>query len=236
MAAAEEDDKLPLILKLADARLPKTYSAEPIRAVVVEEQTGFPLDGVQVVARWEVRHIVGGTLPAFVVQEATTGPQGQFVIPGFPPRARPSHAFLRGNAPELLLFKSGFEALRLRSEPKETFAKRYPNYKSMSSKVISRMMASSDDAGARAVQRCFWDNMTIGLATFNGSEREWLRELRSIEGAIRDDEAPFARGMLTALKAERSRFSVRKRPQADAWDIEELFFRLDRLLEQSSPR
>lgn len=235
VATAQDRQGSSFTLDMIEAGLPKTYAAAPIRADVVEEKTGFALEGVHVVARWEVRHVVGGRLPSFVVQEAITDSKGQFVIPGFAPRPRPSGAFLF-YSPQLILFKPGFRPLKLsRNEPKESLAKHFPNYKSMSAKAIDSVM-SLDGAPDRAIQTSFWDEMTIGLESFNGSEEEWLRELETVAGSIRDDEAPFARNMLTALRGQRSGFNTRRFSDSERRNFGALFLRVDRLLEGHSRR
>jgi hypothetical protein len=72
-----------------------------------------------------------------------------------------------------------------------------------------------DGVPERPVQSSFWNNMTIGLEVFNGSESEWLTELATVVNGIRDDEGPFVASMLTALKAERGRFNVRNLSDSD---------------------
>jgi hypothetical protein len=235
LACAAPDKVQQSPLEAIDARLPKTYAAEPVHANVVEEQTGFSLEGVHVVARWELSHIVGGNLPSLAVQETTTDAKGAFFIPGFAQRLRPTGAALTANSPQLILFKPGFVPLRLRNEPKETFVKRFPNYKSMSTKDINAAM-EVDGVPERPVQSSFWNNMTIGLEVFNGSESEWLTELATVINGIRDDEGAFVASMLTALKAERGRFNVRKLSDSERRHLGALFLRLDRLSQPKSPR
>lgn len=92
-----------------------TYSAESVDAVVVDNDSGQPLAGVNVVAYWELHGggLTGDSLPcgAAGVEEAVTDKDGKFHIPGWGPLK--GDCSLRDGFPFLFLFKSGYAYQRL---------------------------------------------------------------------------------------------------------------------------
>jgi hypothetical protein len=92
-----------------------TYTAEPMEAKVIDADTKEPLEGVIVVAHWQLETgTAGGNYPAgqLMVMEAVTDKAGKFSFPGFGPKTV-WDSFLIDKDPELLLFKSGYNYLRL---------------------------------------------------------------------------------------------------------------------------
>jgi hypothetical protein len=100
-----------------------SYSAKPIAATVVDAETGQPLEGVNVVARWmleEKRTGVGvGDLD---LMEAVTDKNGKFLFPAWEGKAPPSRKTpvsdtllmryetrLSSGSPEITFFKSGYK-------------------------------------------------------------------------------------------------------------------------------
>src|SRR5207249_9092134 len=100
------------------------YQAEPLAATVVNADSGEPLEGVIVVAHWEVQSPYNGAAVAEVmVMETMTDTQGKFAFPAWGP-TRPDISLtplanapwtgrLMYNAPALLLFKSDYMPLTL---------------------------------------------------------------------------------------------------------------------------
>lgn len=88
-----------------------TFSAEPIAAQVVDADTGQPIEGVVVVAHWELHggSFTGDALPCGVtgVEEAVTDQEGRFHLSGFGP-IRVSCEVQIWN-PMLIFFKPGYE-------------------------------------------------------------------------------------------------------------------------------
>ncbi len=92
----------------------KIYSAEPITAYVVDADTGKPLEGVIVVAHWELE---GGMhvdrVGQMEIMETVTDKDGRFHFAGWGPKPIPPG--LPGNArltiydPALLFYKQGFK-------------------------------------------------------------------------------------------------------------------------------
>jgi len=90
------------------------YSAKPITATVVDAQTNRPIEGVVVVAHWELNGgLEGGNIVGnMMVMETTTDSGGVFHFSAWGPRLKPKgtpfSAQLKDNDPEFYLFKSGY--------------------------------------------------------------------------------------------------------------------------------
>jgi len=96
-----------------------TYSAKPISATVVDNDTGRPLEGVNIVVTWELEYV---KMEGFYSEsrgeglmtqmEAVTGSDGKFYIPGWGPAPIPSglpeRSMLSPMQPSIRLFKSGY--------------------------------------------------------------------------------------------------------------------------------
>ncbi len=98
-----------------------SYSAKPIEAWVVDAETKQPLEGVNVVAHWELSYgLEGGGSDTLTVSEAVTDKNGRFYFPGWGPKQvpknLPSEARLKNRDPTIILFKSGYRYLRLERE------------------------------------------------------------------------------------------------------------------------
>lgn len=109
---------------------PQYYSAEAIEARVVDAETKQPLEGVVVVAHWQLFYsTVGGRVPGdqLMVLEAVTDKDGKFTFPAWGPKKVPKYKPQKGDVwiahipflvpdsylderdPQLLLFKPGYE-------------------------------------------------------------------------------------------------------------------------------
>lgn len=92
-----------------------TYSAESVDAVVVDNDSGRPLAGVNVVAYWELHGggLTGDSLPcgAANLEEAVTDKDGKFHIPAWGPFE--SRCDMPDGYPYIYLFKPGFDYKRL---------------------------------------------------------------------------------------------------------------------------
>ncbi len=91
------------------------YSADPVYARVVDAGTGKPLEGVAVVAYWELYRgsLTGDGMPcaAANVQETVTDKEGWFHIPGWGP-VKGACGVMRNMNPFVYLFKPGYGYLR----------------------------------------------------------------------------------------------------------------------------
>ena len=97
-----------------------TYSAEAIDAQVVDAKTNQPLEGVIVVAHWEVKRVVPTFVPIMPfgndprgpfqlqIMETVTDANGRFHFPAWGPLAVPPLAALGDRDPHLIFFKEGY--------------------------------------------------------------------------------------------------------------------------------
>ena len=90
------------------------YSAKAIEAWVVDADTKQPLEGVSVVAHWQLEYgLEGGGRYPFTVMETVTDKNGRFTFPAWGPKevpsSLPSEARLKNIDPGVLLFKAGYD-------------------------------------------------------------------------------------------------------------------------------
>jgi hypothetical protein len=174
---------------------------------VVDSATARPLEGVVVVARWVLRRM-GGDGPRLHIAETVTDQQGEFMIPGWGPKARPALMELQDKSPQLLLFKHGYVPAELHNgESKEEFARRFPNYHNMIATEINKWMTYGGYPD-RAVQDAFWDGLTIQLEPFQGTQERWFQLLEIYGSGPVDDDAKLIPQLLEALYAERAYFNL----------------------------
>ena len=149
----------------------KQYSAESIEAWVVDAETSQPLEGVIVVAHWQ---LYGGMHPdqlgELMILETLTDKAGRFHFPAWGPKSVPaglaSNARLRHLDPEMLLFKSGYKYQRIANE--------------LTSAVLN-------DAGP-SLRRSEWNGKTIKMERFGGTQEEYAKHVHLL-----DDDIKFAR-------------------------------------------
>jgi hypothetical protein len=146
-------------LPVAWAALPPlTYSAKPIRGVVVDAQTGHPLEGVIVVAQWVLHVAPVGYGPRLQVLETVTDAQGVYQFPGWGPKLNP---------------RFPLSSLDMR-DPGLTFFK--PGYRPHGA---SNMYMSND-----ALRSSDWDGKTIKLEDFTGTIEQWVREVDLLQSSL----------------------------------------------------
>ena len=97
-----------------------TYSAEAIDAQIVDAKTNQPLEGVIVVAHWEVSRVVPSFVPIMPfgndprgpfqlqIMETVTDANGRFHFPAWGPLSVPPLAALGDRDPGLIFFKEGY--------------------------------------------------------------------------------------------------------------------------------
>lgn len=138
---------------------PLTYSAKPVRGVVVDATTGAPLEGVIVVAQWILFQGGPWYSPDHVrrlqVFETTTDSHGQYFIPGWGPKPNTLYPWsqLDTKDPEISFFKPGYTP--------HTVENRWQRHD--------------------AVRFSEWDGKTIKLEKFTGTPEEWARELSFLQ-------------------------------------------------------
>jgi hypothetical protein len=122
--------------------------------LVVDADTGVPIEDVHVVAGWELEGggLEGGnTVGWFKTLEAVTDQSGRFSIPGWGPEQRRVRGVLRSSAPVLIFFKSGYRYNAVRN------------------------LGVMTDAPSHA--QSYWNGKTIKLQKFAGSLEEYAEEL-----------------------------------------------------------
>lgn len=98
------------ILALPACATPLMYSAEPIEAWVIDAETKQPLEGVIVIAHWELVRSPGDRkgLGYLELMETVTDATGRFSFPSWGPRS-PKEGYLHDYAPLFFLFKPGYQ-------------------------------------------------------------------------------------------------------------------------------
>jgi hypothetical protein len=145
----------------------RNYSAKSIEAGVVDAQTGKPLEGVNVVARWELRYgLEGGGTYQLQVMETVTDKDGRISFPAWGPKEIPEHlpseARLKDRDPEIAFFKGSYEALVLRND---------------------RPINSMGGHGA-SIRSSDWNGKTIQLHKFQGSLQKYVFNLAYAQSGL----------------------------------------------------
>src|SRR5581483_6516612 len=182
---AAQEDKLLLV---AHDTLPAAYSAAKLEAWVHDADTEQPLEGVIIVAQWELRDTgQPGAVGSLTVMETVTDANGHFSFPAWGPRAAPPRTFIWDGDPNLLFFKPDFE-------PTHIF-----------NKLISKIDRSS-------LRHSEWDGKTILLKKFTGSVEEYVKKLGTLDQSLKDfafryDDCSWKQipRMLIALDKEETR-------------------------------
>ena len=130
-----------------------TYTALPIQAWVVDGETNQPLEGVIVVAHWQLKGGLEGGNPVgqMMVMETVTDAKGWFYFPGWGPKLRPWYGELKDQSPGILLFKSGYESRGLQND------------------TTDKTMRGDLDIPLRSI----WNKRAIKIAKFRGTMKEY---------------------------------------------------------------
>ena len=145
-----------LLIALCPLQACMWYSAEAIEAWVVDAETNKPIEGVIVVAHWQ---LYGGLHPddagELTILETVTDKAGRFHFPAWGPKSlpagSPSNARLAYMDPEILLFKSGFKYQR----------------------VANEMTTEKLKNAGPSLRRSEWNGKTIKMETFKGALDEY---------------------------------------------------------------
>jgi hypothetical protein len=145
---------VPLMLTLSGCSYDE-YSAEAIEARVVDANSGAPLEGVNVIAAWQLKGgLEGGNIEGYLeVLEAVTDTNGVFRIPAWGPKVKGQHGEFAETAPRLMLFKPGY---------------RY------------RSVANVRPPREGHVLQSDWNGKTIPMQRFIGSPLEYKEELHRL--------------------------------------------------------
>lgn len=156
-----------------------TYSAEPIRAQVVDAETAEPLPEVIVLVIWELENEVGRWGGYFHWEETVSDTHGNFEFSGWGPKIVPRSAegrLLRMNTsqPRLHFYKSGYRVGRF-SNFLETWTLGDPRW-------TGDTVRSSVASGT-----------LIKLKRFQGTELEYVRSLSYASGEFPTQGCNWAR-------------------------------------------
>ena len=142
---------------------PLQYSAEPMEATVVDAETNQPLEGVIVVAHWELRfgHAGGSSVVGqLMVMEATTDKDGKFSLPAWGPKIAVASS-LSNRAPQLLLFKNGY---------------RYKSLWNDYTKSIEQLL--------QPVRKSDWNGKTIKMEKFKGTVEGYQKDISNLNDSL----------------------------------------------------
>jgi hypothetical protein len=159
-----------LLLAFSVSACATEYSAAPITAKVVDSSSGTPLEGVHVVAHWQLEEPQSGRSQGDLeLMEAVTDTNGDFHFPAWGPKAVPGSKFpgtrLTNQDPAILFFKSGY----------------WP--KAVINDTHSTMHREPQDAGP-STRNSQWDGKTITLTKFDGAVEVYSTALSSLLGTV----------------------------------------------------
>ncbi len=143
---------------------PVTYSAEPIEAWLIDDETKEPIEGAIIVAHWVLE---GGIhvdrVGELVILEAVSDKSGRSHFPAWGPIRHWKSSRLTNYDPEILIFKNGYKYQRLFNEAtKEAITgKPFP------------------------VRKSRWSGKTISLTKFEGSPKEYAGHLSFFHTSVR---------------------------------------------------
>lgn len=141
-----------------------TYEALPIQAWVVDEKTNQPLEGVIVVAHWQLKGGLEGGNPVgeMMVMETVTDAKGRFYFPRWGPKQRSSEGRLKTKSPGILLFKSGYE------------------FRGLENALTNRSLRGDLDNPLRSD----WNGKTITMEKFSGGLKEYAEHLAFLKTSL----------------------------------------------------
>jgi len=139
------------------------YKAEPIEAWVVDAANDQPIEGVIVVAHWQLKGGLEGGNPVgqMMVMETVTDAKGRFYFPGWGPKLRP-YGTLKTQSPSLLFFKSGY------------------GYQELENKLTNKALRGELDLPLRSD----WDGKTIKMEKFMGTIDEWAEHVHQLDNNL----------------------------------------------------
>jgi len=144
---------------------PPVYWASAFEASVVDKLTGQPIEGVVVLARWELAAPTEGSVVGqMAVMEAVTDEHGRFRFAGWGPRFRPLWGVLWFRSPVLTLVKPGYH---------------------FTGRQNLRTANGSPPKGF--VRRSDWDGKTIEMESQSADDRAYWRDLNSYASRLKAD-------------------------------------------------
>lgn len=153
------------------------YSAEPIEAWVVDAETKQPIEGVIVVAHWElVGPMENYPVGQIEVLESVTDKNGRFHFPAWGPKLHLApFSYLTDSDPELLFFKSGYKYIRV-SNSLNLRPKKY---------YYDGMPGGTKEKPTGSKRRIsFWNGETIKMEKFGGTQKEYADHLSFLKTSL----------------------------------------------------
>ena len=133
---------------------------------MVDAETKAPLEGVIVIALWELERPYSGEGPIpsghMQVTEVLTDAQGHYVIPAWGPKERPKGSYMNNNDPQLVFFKPGYDF--------QTAENSFPG----------RM----DDDRYEVMHNSKWSGKTIELEKFEGDLEAYYDRLIRLHDSL----------------------------------------------------
>jgi hypothetical protein len=134
-----------------------TYRADAIEGTVVDAETSAPIEGVIVLAHWELNHRINGVpIEQVEIMEAVTAVNGRYSFPAWGPRVVLTSGNMRYNSPGIVLFK--------------------PGYKSAG---FSNLYYTTE-----GTEKFFYNQKTLKLERFKGSPAEYAKHLSSLSSSL----------------------------------------------------
>jgi hypothetical protein len=217
----------------ATSPVPMFYRGAEIKGQVVDADTKEPIEGVVVVAKWELycaNPVDGSHCKVLHVYEAVTDKEGRYSMPSWGPKMRPRKTYLTHFDPYTLYFKKGYEASWLINSDPERFYKYYKSvdFENISFKNFEKRVGFTRYEHHRSLRESVWDGRTIEMKRFEGSNRDLFHMLNSIYSDIIDEEEiPLMKVKYTseewarAVKDLKAPFSYKELPDRVLKVIEE---------------
>lgn len=184
------------------------YTAKAIEVRVVDAEIGKPLAGVIVVLNWEL--VDSSRLPAgqLTIAETVTDEDGKFSFPAWGPKALPPNSRIDQKAPQLLLFKEGFQYRRF-VNPVTASAGRPSALDAAWNGKIIEMWRLPEDAIVRlgpdrvvSKRSLSFNGLSFSLGwLYRGRDCEWKQVPRMIAAIHRTRQEFERQGLRTDLKS-----------------------------------
>lgn len=141
---------------------PFHYESDPIYAQVIDETTGYPVEGAVVVAIWMLDSGWYTDRPLHMA-EAVTDRMGNFVLPAMRKR-RPWLMFLDFRDPEITIYKPGFRLEGV--DNRDLYVRPYVragDHVRTTTLPDGRIMAAPATYSTASTRPCYWNGRTIPM-------------------------------------------------------------------------
>jgi len=167
------------LLSAACTIRPIVYSQDAIEARVVDLETRESLEGVGVLATWEMWDTIGTSTKLLRYADAVTDKDGRFRVEKWGPLPRNPRYILRQQDPHLWFVQPGYLALHLNNAPLTHKEKEMELHEiTLSGRIREqedRYRSSEYDPwgySSASQRECYWSGKTIGLERSTDAEKE----------------------------------------------------------------